>query len=562
MLPITFTWNVYYQSHRKTDALSIDIAGRTRMYTEKVLLNAYVSLNDDEITSKKAKEDLQRSIDELGTYYEILKNGGNDPLPENINVYIEKIDDAKIVFLLKEIEPVFLRYKSFIDILIKEPKYIEQTGIDTNLDATQPEIPANIKSEKVLNPKIKQAILELDHYSAENELLADNQKLVSLYVKDLENKDRLFLIYFSIFFIFNIVIILFNMGLIFIYIVKPIDEISKAADQIASGDINTKIWYDINDELGKVVGSINTLTGNLRKTTEFITRIGKGEFDAEYNVKTVEGLEDKDNLGFALVNMRNQLKVISEEDRKRNWVTEGLAKFGELLRKGSDDVETLSYDIIYNLVKYLDANQGSIFIVTEIEKNKEALELKACYAWDRKKFKNMRINLGEGLVGQAWQENETIYLSDFPDNYIEITSGLGKANPKNLLIVPLKLNDKTYGIIEIASFKEFQQYQREFIEKIGESIASTISSVKINSQTKKLLEETQQQSEEMRAQEEEMRQNMEEMQATQEEMTRKELETKKIIMELKKKEEEARSQMEEFRQSFEEAKMQLEKNQK
>jgi PAS domain S-box-containing protein len=89
----------------------------------------------------------------------------------------------------------------------------------------------------------------------------------------------------------------------------------------------------------------------------------------------------------------------------------------------------------------------------------------------------------------------------------------------------LKVNDQIFGVVELASFSEFQDFEKEFVQKIAETIASTISTVKINARTQRLLEESQEMTEQMRAQEEEMRQNMEELQATQEEMQRSQAET-------------------------------------
>jgi predicted transcriptional regulator len=89
-------------------------------------------------------------------------------------------------------------------------------------------------------------------------------------------------------------------------------------------------------------------------------------------------------------------------------------------------------------------------------------------------------------------------------------------------MVPLKIDTQVYGILELASFQEYQQHEIGFVEKLAESIAATLASVKGAQKNRQLIEQFQQQTEEMRAQEEEMRQNMEELQATQEEIARKE----------------------------------------
>ena len=111
----------------------------------------------------------------------------------------------------------------------------------------------------------------------------------------------------------------------------------------------------------------------------------------------------------------------------------------------------------------------------------------------------------------------------------KIGSGLGKALPKSVLVVPLIYNKSLAGIIELYSFKIMQPYQISFVEKLAENIASTISTVEINGQTARLLEKSKHQAEVLEQQEEEIRQNMEEMQATQEESSQKEEELTSII---------------------------------
>ena len=299
-------------------------------------------------------------------------------------------------------------------------------------------------------------------------------------------------------------------------ITNPINYIKDIVVKLGRGELVDDQGRKFNqDEIGEMANAMDNLISGLRSTTIFAENIGNGKYDVAF-----EPLSDEDVLGNALLEMRSNLKRVAEEDKKRNWSTEGLAKFGEILRKNNDNIERLCDDIIRNLVTYLKCNQGGIYIIDDSDGSEPYMTLMAVYAWDKKKYVDQKIYRGEGLAGQVWQEMDTIYLTEVPDNYIRITSGLGDANPSSVLIVPLKVNEEIYGVVELASFRQFEDYEIEFVQKIAESIASTVSSVKINAKTQKLLEESQEMTEQMRSQEEEMRQNMEELQATQEEMQR------------------------------------------
>jgi putative methionine-R-sulfoxide reductase with GAF domain/HAMP domain-containing protein len=297
--------------------------------------------------------------------------------------------------------------------------------------------------------------------------------------------------------------------------ISSISSIKSIINKISRGVLPEVSSAGRNDEIGDMIASLQVLITNLKETSQFAIKIGEGDFTSEFKPKSKH-----DVLANSLLVMRDNLikaekdaEQRKNENAQRNWASQGLAEFNELLRNVGDDMQILSNKVIEKLVRYLDANMGGIYIVDDSDKDDIHLNLSAFYAYDRLKYAKQRIEIGENLIGQCFRENETVYLTDLPKGYAHISSGLGEADPTCLVIVPLKVNAETFGIVELASFRVIEKYQVEFIEKIGETIAATIANVKINMNTAKLLEESSEKSERLAQQEAEVHKNIENLKA-------------------------------------------------
>lgn len=344
---------------------------------------------------------------------------------------------------------------------------------------------------------------------------------------DFEGFQRLTIILAIVLFFLAIFTAIFSIRMILL----PIHKVKNVLQVMSQGILTTDVGTKRNDEVGDMLKALADMKGGLQKTADFAHEIGNGNYTTEFNP-----LSDKDELGNSLITLRNNLEkaqkesdIREEQDRIQNWSTQGLAKFADILRLHNKDINDLGKNILKNLVKYLDVNQGGIYIFRN-ENSEQFLELVAMYAYNKEKYRQKKILPGEGLAGLCYLEKKTIHMKELPEDYIHITSGLGKSTPRSILIVPLKMNDEVLGVVELASFEEFKDYQIEFVEQISESIAATVSNVRINNETSVLLDRSNEQAELMRAQEEEMRQNLEELQATQEEFNRSktEMETELI----------------------------------
>lgn len=511
----------YEEGNLANSASGIEVAQRNKVISQKFGFLAFTVYQGSE-TSKK---ELETAINEHQYNLELLENGGSiDILNKRVAV---KPVTGKTKAKLNEIKQLWSRYReNLLAVLTQAP---EMSQIDSTVAAGTTTY--TVSRVPNLNRKLAMTYIQDNTIS----LFTQNGELGDLLWEDFYETKQRNNVQTSLIFLGYVMIFIFVYWQFSSTVVNPIRQIAKAIRRIAVGDFSVKLMFKRKDELGVLAADINDLADSLRKSTEFATAIGNYQLDIDLRPKS-----EQDKLAIALLNMRDKLKKVDEETERRNWMNSGVALFNDILRTQFDTFEEFAYQITYNLVKILDLNQMGFYSLHEDEKTgRQYLKLDACYAYDRRRFEEQIVDLDDGLLAQAILEKASIYLTDVPEDYIRITSGLGDAPPRNVFIVPLMTEQKIYGVIELASFRKLQNFEIEFIKKIAESTAATIATVRINEQTKLLLANAQEYAQKMQAQEEEMRQNVEELASTQEVLEKREKEAseayQKLMIEYEKK---------------------------
>ncbi|WKN32585.1 PAS domain S-box protein [Porifericola rhodea] len=320
------------------------------------------------------------------------------------------------------------------------------------------------------------------------------------------------------FFIAGVVVVLIALLISALFsrrLIEPLLSLKDTFTLMNQGILPESVAKQSEDEIGQMAEITGQFTKSLRRTAEFAHEIGEGDFDTEF-----QPLSEEDTLGNALINMRNSIQESERRDKERNWIVTGVAEIGDILRS-HNNLNELGDAVVAYVTDKINAVQGAFYVVNDEDKDNTFIEMKASYAYNKKKHLKGQFKFAEGLVGQSAIEQDTILRTEIPYDYVTVTSGLlGDQRPEALLIVPLIANEQVYGVLEFAGFEKFSARDVKFVEEISLIIARTVFNIKVNEKTRRLLSESQKMSNELQEQQEVLRQNAEEMQATQEELQR------------------------------------------
>jgi len=291
-------------------------------------------------------------------------------------------------------------------------------------------------------------------------------------------------------------------------ITQPLQAIVKAAGDLAQGKVQIDLDTRSSDEVGELARTTSMLVETTKDLARTADAIGQGDYKIDVKVRS-----EQDVLSNAIIRMKNNLLKITEENARQNWHEAGQAELSNKIR-GDQNTFELAQNVINFLATYLQSQIGAIYLLDE----DNTLKLYASYAFKKRKNVANLFKVGEGLVGQAALEKKSILITEVPDDYIKINSGLGESKPLNILVTPLIYDGQVSGVIELGSFQEFYDQHFYFMEQAAESIAIALQSALSRVRVKQLLEKTQLQARELQIQQEELKTNNEEMQNQQEEL--------------------------------------------
>jgi HAMP domain-containing protein/signal transduction histidine kinase/CheY-like chemotaxis protein len=273
------------------------------------------------------------------------------------------------------------------------------------------------------------------------------------------------------------------------------------------------LWRDLTDNVNAMAAN---LTGQVRSIADVATAVTKGDLSRSIAVEASgEMAALKDNINEMIRNLKDQTLKNAEQD----WLKTNLARFSRMLQ-GERDLATVSRLIMSELAPLVNAQYGVFYVTTRDDKDTH-LELVASYGAEGGGEVRTKLGLREGLIGQAAADKRVVLLDNVPADFLKISSGLGSAPPANIIILPALFEDEVRAVIELASFSRFNDTHQSFLNQLMESVGIVLNTIAATMRTEGLLSQSQLLTAELQARQSELTNKQEELHATNEELQEK-----------------------------------------
>jgi signal transduction histidine kinase/CheY-like chemotaxis protein len=264
-------------------------------------------------------------------------------------------------------------------------------------------------------------------------------------------------------------------------------------------------WKRLTENVNELAGN---LTRQVRAIAEVTSAVASGDLTRSISVEAQgEVAELKDNINAMVHSLRETIRANQQQD----WLKTNLARIADMMQ-GHRDLAVVAELIMDELAPLVDAQHGTFFLAEPGADDETQLRLIAGYGLRADQAAPIPYQLGQSLIGQVARSKRSVVVTNLPEGYVKISSGLGAAPPANLAIVPILFEDQVLGVIELASFMAFSRVQTDFLEQLTETLGVNFNTIIANARTDALLEESQRLASELQARSEELQAQQVELQ--------------------------------------------------
>ncbi len=252
-------------------------------------------------------------------------------------------------------------------------------------------------------------------------------------------------------------------------------------------------WRDLTDNVNQLAGN---LTAQVRAIAEVSTAVAKGDLTRSITVEAQgEVAALKDNIN----QMIGNLKDTTHKNQEQDWLKTNVAKFSGMMQ-GQRSIASVAQLIMSELTPLVDAQHGAFYMMEADAHDASILHLIASYGFGGRKTLANGYRLKESLIGQCAFEKKRILLSEVPDNFIYIATGMGAAPPRSVVVLPVLFEGQIKAVIELASFKQFSSNHLTFLDQLMASVGVILNMISSSMRTEELLQELKKSNAELEAQ--------------------------------------------------------------
>ena len=297
------------------------------------------------------------------------------------------------------------------------------------------------------------------------------------------------------------------------YKIQELALLGFQVDEAVKASASEEKLETIHVEIRRVDSQLNKLTNDFSKTLGIAARWAQSKIMLVVVLFSIITACIILVLSFLGTRMIKQVKIHARELGHEHWLKSGQSGLAEVT-SGITDEQALCGNIIRYLTPLLGAQVGGFYRAGE----NDVYGLRASHAYVSRKSTAHAFPPGQGLVGQAVLEKQTILITGIPEDYISIRSGLGETAPRNILVFPVVYEDTVHGVLEFASIAPLEKRAFELLELINEPIAIALAAAEARQEIVILLEngkknelKLQELNEELQVQQEELRESNEEL---------------------------------------------------